>query len=461
MRFSRYDLFFASVIFATVLVLGFGYQTADAGLYDDGLLQLAGATSLLRDGSYPIVQRPPLYSGGLALLAVAQVTVVGETQPLAQELGSILFHDVARDLLSPSFLTSVLVLNLLCWTLTLVIVLAMLRYLDLSWGWQCAALVMMLMPASWRMLGSVSETPLCALLLVMGCAVLVRAMRSYSWLAMLTAGGCFAAASLTRATFQLLPVLVGMFLFAVIWKQVHVRKAFALTLIFVLPYLLLVGGWSARNYAMHGFWGVSGISGVALSTRTAEYFERASAAFPDEVATFRSVRDQLYLDLSNKNDVVYWGARASNWLMEHRGMSYLEANRLLLALNLQAIRAAPLNYVDVAATSVLHFHFPVTDAEWGAVPRLVAALADFGMMGAFTVITLLWASARVLAGRGWFAREWQHSERVLLLLLLVFWYTALVSSAIDIGKPEHRLPVQFVVPLVIIIGGKWLRTVRT
>lgn len=459
MKLTRYDFIFLAIILAVVAVIGVSYRSANPGLYDDGLLQLAGATSLLRDGSYDIIQRPPLYSAFLAVLAAVQGVSPQETQPLAQELGSILFHDVATPLLATPFLTSVLLVNLLLWILTAVLLLALLRNLGLSPRWQFAALLLMLVPSTWQSVSSVSEVPLCAFLLAAGTYTLTKALVDQQYrLPIFIAGNCFALAGLTRATYQLLPIAICLILFVVLRKRLRFNGILRNLFVFLLPYLVFIGGFSFRNNVQYGFWGVSGISGVALSTRTAEYLDRASAAFPEEVVTFSGIRDQLYLELSNKNDVVYWGARASNWLMSNRSMSYLEANRFLFSLNLQAVRAAPLNYVDTVAASFVHFHFPVVNAEWGTAARLGSALLEFGLIGAFVGVAALWGTARTLSRLRWFTLEWHVSEFVIALSLLMFWYTALISSAIDVGKPEHRMPVQFIVALVIVVGAHWLYT---
>ncbi|HEX2620140.1 MAG TPA: hypothetical protein VHL11_08340, partial [Phototrophicaceae bacterium] len=53
------------LILITAALIAISSDTGEAspGGPDDGLLHLAGATSLMRDGikNYPIVQRPPLY----------------------------------------------------------------------------------------------------------------------------------------------------------------------------------------------------------------------------------------------------------------------------------------------------------------------------------------------------------------------------------------------------------------
>src|SRR5690606_5624340 len=97
-----------------------------------------------------------------------------------------------------------------------------------------------------------------------------------------------------------------------------------------------------------------------------------------------------FVQTPQKPDVVYWGARASNWLMSARGLSYLDANRFLTAYNLAAIRAAPLNYLLTIAQSAVYFQFPSVDADWPTVLRLIASGLELAWMTGFWLMVTLW-----------------------------------------------------------------------
>jgi hypothetical protein len=220
----------------TTGLIGFTLYPANPGGPDDGLLHLAGATALLRDGQYPIVQRPPFYSAVLAVLAVITGTDATTTQPLAQELGSIDHLDVASAMLDTAFLRAVLILNLLLWTLTALLVILTLRDLAISGRGIAITMILLLTPSSWAAVGLVSETPLTAFLLALGVFLLSRAFTQRTSLAnLLLAGTAFALAALTRAAFQLLAPLLLILLIVVLWRRPlpnpspkHWRGAFSL-----------------------------------------------------------------------------------------------------------------------------------------------------------------------------------------------------------------------------------------
>lgn len=440
------------LIAVAALWLGSSTGEAHPGGPDDGLLHLAGATSLIRDGDYPIVQRPPLYSLLLAALARTQTIDLNRTTPAAQELGSITTFDVAEDLLQSDYLRLVLWAQIVLWLATLLLMIFVLRSLNIGWRGVYLAVLLALVPSSWRMTGLVSETILCQFLLMIGILALLKALTgARRWI--IPAGIAFALLAFAKPTFQLLsPVLLILIALILLWQERRDwRRVLPLTAGLLLPWLIIVGGWSLQNQARHGFLGMSGVGGVALSTRTALYLERAAPTYPDEAAIFADIRNQLFIDTADKNDVVYWGARASNWLMSTRGMSYLDANRFLTAFNLRAIAAAPLNYLDTVLTSLISFHFPGVTDSGGTLPRLVWSAIEFALIAAFTALTLLWLAYRFFAWRGLLAHPWQTTDTLIALLLTMFWYTALISSAIDVGKPEHRLPVQIIIPLTIML----------
>jgi hypothetical protein len=385
-------------------------------------------------------------------------------------------------MLDTAFLRAVLILNLLLWTLTALLVILTLRDLAISGRGIAITMILLLTPSSWAAVGLVSETPLTAFLLALGVFLLSRAFTQRTSLAnLLLAGTAFALAALTRAAFQLLAPLLLILLIVVLWRRPlpnptpkHWRGAFSLpparwvskafannpahlirhAIIFILPFVVIVGGWSVHNDMSYGFWGVSGVTGVALSTRTARIVGDAAVAYPDEAAVFQRLRDETYLAEPNKDDVIYWGARASNWLMAERDLTYLEANRLLFNFNLAAIRSSPLTYLDTVLTSLIDFHYPGVDDTWPLVPRLLWSAVEFGMMALFLAGVGLWIAAHVLARLDFFAPRWRPVDTVITLGLLIDAYTALVAGAIDIGKPQQRFPVHFLIPLLIVLAAQ-------
>lgn len=451
----------AVVLLAAALLIGIGFNTADAGGPDDGLLHLAGATALLRGEDYPLVQRPPLYSAVIAVsagLAGVSTEAADDAIPEAQELGSIHFFDVAVVLHTETILRGLLWLNIIFWLIASLLILLILRQLDVGAVGLMIATAGLLLPSSWRMVGMVSETALCQLLAAVGVYAAVHGSRQDSrrlvWWGL--AGAALALMAFAKPTFQLLsPVLITAALIAMLITQRNsLRVGLSLAVCLLIPWLVIIGGWSLRNQAQHGFTGMSGIGGVALGTRTALYVERGADAFPDEAPIFAQIRDELFVQTPQKPDVVYWGARASNWLMSARDLSYLDANRLLTAYNLATIRAAPLNYLLTVTQSAVYFQFPAVPADWPSVPRLIASAAELGAAAVFWLMVMLWISLHGLARPGWLTKRVTLTDGVIAFSSLIYLYTMVISSAVDVGKPEHRLPVQMLMVIVIVLAAR-------
>jgi hypothetical protein len=447
------------LIVGGALALHFG--SARPGGPDDGLLHLAGATAFLTDSGYPIVQRPPLYAVLLTVLARLVSVPLDPVAPVAQELGSIDFFSVADGLVQPHFLRLVLVVQIVMWVSSVGLLVGALRTLEVRGRWIIFALTMSLLPSSWQLVGNVLETTLSQLLAVAAVFALIicfRAAPRVHWSAAVTAGTALAALGLTHSIFQLLAPVIVFGVVLLMWS--HRRAMLTLVGVLMACWLIVVGGWSLHNYTQRGFLGVSGVGGVALSTRTAFYMERAADVYPVEAAIFVPIRDQAFLDEPLKPDVVYWGARASNWLMSERGLTYIEANQMLAGYNLAAITAAPLNYLEAVMSSLVQFHFPAVSAEFAIVPRLVWSAFEVSVTVGFLFSTALWFAVTALRRLGIVAVDWSIQDRVIALLLVIYAYTAVIACAVDVGKPEQRMAVQFIIPMIIVLVG-WRIAVLT
>lgn len=216
----------------------------------------------------------------------------------------------------------------------------------------------------------------------------------------------------------------------------------------VVAWLIVVGGYSVYNLQRNDIYGVSSALGIALSTKTPLFIDRAAEEYPEEVPVFLKIRDELILHSQTRSGAL-WGDQASLWLMDTKGMTYAEASRFLTTFNLVAISKAPLHYSWEVATSMVAFLFPNAPG-WPLLPRLVAAIAEAGVVMLFVCCVALWIVVHVLRRKslGGFG-EWTKLDTIQLLLVSLFAYTIVVSSCADLGKAHNRVPVQFVMPLTI------------
>lgn len=419
---------------------------------DRGALSLANATALLRGEPLPVTQRPPLpgviYTGLAVLLAVNSDDTVG----LAQELGSVDRFPVALALTEAPFLQSAGVLNAGLRIGVLLLLWALLRLCGVSPRFALLALLLTTLLPTWTTLALVDDFLLTALLLAGGVvAVAWSAQHGWAWMPLVIAGGCFALSALSRPTYQLWNPLLALLLVVLTWGHWSgmVRGGIAL----MGPWLLLVVPLALVNAQQHGFLGLSSVTGVALGTRTVDILPAAASAYPDDVPVFVDMRNERFIA---GDEVIYWGADATRWLMRERDLTYSQANQYLAQINLTAIQREPFRYVETVILSFVKFNF--SGLGWSANLR-VLLIAELLVILTFVALSLLWAAFRVLmwVSPGVERRKWQPTATVLVVLLGLYLYTGVVSAAVDIGSVFQRYPVDFVIPAVIVLSLGQLR----
>jgi len=420
---------------------------------DRSLTILAGSTGISGGTGYPVLQRPPLYSAFLALLGGAAGTPPSPTVDAAREFGNIRRLPVAKAYLKPSFLRVVLIGQTILFLGTIALVVASLRVAGCSPRLRTFAAVLLLaIPNTWLGVGEVWDSSLTQFLLAASVAALSFVVsRRAGILSVVVAGTCLSLAGLSHATFQLLAPTVAVGLLLLSRFRGDTKGFLRAAAVIAGIWILLVGGWSVRNLRCCGFVGVSAVAGSTLGTRTATYLEEALPAYPEEVSMFLRLRQET-IAASPEHSGLLWAGPAVRWLMETRGLDYVQANALLLRVNLAAIRRAPLNYLLTVSESVVSFLWTITTASLGPLRPLFAA-ADLSLLALFLGVTALWLSYHFLPRlTGESPRRFEAMDGLIVLLLIVFWYAAAVFCGVDVGKPQQRASVQFVMPALVALG---------
>jgi hypothetical protein len=406
-------------------------------------LYLAGATQIVRDHTYRVQQRPPAYSFLLAGLGWVAGVTGKDTSRFARDLGSPHTLDVSGDFLNPSYLRIVLLVQILLWFITVYSVFMVFRLFKAE-GYQKYALLAFSIPALWMYFGYIHDAVLTQFFLSVGFYFFFLSLRNgLSAPTLIAAAVNFSLAALSRATFQLLPFIFALSISIPVLRMLGRKGLLKLGLFFVIPAILILGGWSLRNYQKAGTFSTSSAMGPILCSQTFRFMQRASSSFPDIMPSLVSIRDE-------KGRV--WGARAVNYLVVERGMTYADANRLLLKVNLVAIVHAPFLYFSEVGRSMISFHLPQAPRGMDNI-RSVSLVLDAMLIASFFLTTGLWCFAHLL---GWISPlyrrlVWTDKDTLLLGALTLYWYTAGVTCAVDFAGPEHRAPVQFMLPFVILI----------
>jgi hypothetical protein len=460
MKFTNRQYYAGVVVFlllcgvAMILIL----RVSDTGTHDQGRLNLSGATAILHGQTFPIVQRPPLYSLFLASLSILQNKDTSQVSAWGREFGNINRVDAADSLFDESFLRFILIAQVGLWMITVLFSALLLRTVKLEWKWIVLVLLISIIPSFWEQTGIVIEHIFARLLLCIGSMLFVYSMyRNLDLFSLFGSGFFLCLAALARAVYQFLPIVILLILALPIVKFYGVRKLLYFVLAIFIPWGILIGGWSFYNLQEHGIFALSGVTGSALSSKTGAFIDGNEKAYPDETPIFTQMRDDEFLESPTKSYGA-WGERASRWLMENRNMTYVEANQFLLKYNLTAIASNPLQYGLDVAQNLVEFHWTGVGNMWPTLVRILFSLLEFSVIILFLIGMFVWLCLRILpyVSPKIAKTSWLPYDTVILFLLVIYWYTAILSVAIDPGKSLHRVPVQFIIPLILVLTWHYI-----
>lgn len=306
---------------------------------------------------------------------------------------------------------------------------------------------------------------------------LTRPEKRSLWLAAGMGLAC-ALALLTRAMFVYLPVLVGAFILFNGSGRNEGRQRLTLNvkrlLAFVLPILILVGGWAVYIRVTFGEWGLSAMTGYHLIQHTGVFFEYV----PDEYAALRDT----YLKYRAERLAEYGSPTNAIWdaipeMQQVSGLNFYDLSRTLARISGQLIREHP----DLYARNLLKgwWYFWRAPVYWspdalrvpgpaGAVSPLVLAERAL-LFGANMLFLLLsgWMVIRPTTGdrrpaqndrqpptadRERSSSAIRHRSSVTgLFLTLAIWLGSLVQTILDHGdNPRFLIPLQSLLLLWVL-----------
>jgi hypothetical protein len=267
-----------------------------------------------------------------------------------------------------------------------------------------------------------------------------------------------ALATLTRPLFVYLPLWTALFVAIQwrkpktsgrLWERLPFRISTAHAAAFLLPGVLLIGGWANLIHERFNVWSLSAMTGYHLIQHTGNYFEylpEEEAALRDTYLKYRSA--QISSTGSQTNAI--WDAIPE--MQKVSGLSFYALSRHLADLSVQLILAHPDQYLQrVARGWWLFWRAPV---YWQA-----EALNNPGMIPITTLLVLLergflFLSNLVfvvtsLAALGWksLRARWRIGPALWYLAGTV-WFASVLQTLLDHGdNPRFLVPLQSVVIL--------------
>lgn len=449
--------FFVIFLFVFTTILYFTFQkTAIIGSTDISETYLAGTTAILEGKPYPLKQRPPFFSAFLTPIAFLSNLDLSEKVPIAQESGDVIRLEVFQSLLENKFLSIIFIINLSIWLCSLWFYRKTLEELGGSKLIMWVSLILWLAPSSWIMTTQLWEAVILQFLFSVSIFATVKWFKlsyltkaSIGWV--LISAVCIGIIGVSRAAFQLLPIFLALLIPFIYPKGTTKSQKFFYPLILVATSLLIIGGWSLRNYKVNGFFGTGGSLGISLSTRTATYLDEYVDPVNEYNELFVSLRDERYVK-SDSHSPNLWGEFASRYLIKQNGMTYAQANNILVSYNIKAITQAPLNYLATVFQSFIGFHFPNIPA-WSTFIRLLLTPFEFLIIILLFISISIWFSFHLVSRLNpkMICVDWSFLDQTIVFCLMIYIYAVLIHCGIDQGISYQRMSIQYIIILIIVL----------
>lgn len=277
-----------------------------------------------------------------------------------------------------------------------------------------------------------------------------------------------AASGLVRPTYQLLPVLLAIALLKIaffsqdfkIKKKCLVRTAFILAAVMVLVH----GAFSLWNFSKSGYLGITPRLGIDLTTRTVDYLERLPEDYRDIREFLIEKRDVQLVRRGSSHTGTQTLFNKQVWreLKEKTGLNDLSLELYLTRLNLLLIKSEPLHYLHAVGKAFISYGFPAIQPGLKmdrGFSQLFWSLFHFGALALFLAQLLVFGGQGVMAlgerflgiRRKFFVRDPERKTAYLLAFVIVF-YNAVISCAVNVGDPRHRVPSDIFIVFLTVLG---------
>ena len=248
-------------------------------------------------------------------------------------------------------------------------------------------------------------------------------------------------AGLTRPPFQLLPlVLLAVLLYLFYLRgKVYRRKTVVISVTCLLiPFLVLILGWSALNKARFNWFTLTTAAGYNLTNHSGKFIELAPPEYKVITDAYVPHRDAKGMTPGVINKAIPTIRAATGW-------SYAELSRKLASMSYDLFLHHPISYGFSVIQSMGLFLFPALYYDGYSIkgffrleePALIYAYAFFYMslMAAFVII-LLRISFK-------FKRHRKLLTGDFVIFLVIFVYTAVVTSMVEFGEnARYKFPVE-------------------
>jgi len=282
--------------------------------------------------------------------------------------------------------------------------------------------------------------------------------KGIGWLLPIGIGISAALAGLTRPVFVFLPILFGLLLLGFRLKT----KSYAVLLfLFLLPAVILNGGWSLFNFLRLGYFGLTTLTGTNLTNHSGAFIEYA----PERYAIIRDI----YLD-ARKKQIEMTGShvmtiyQAQEQIAQKTGLTRVQLSKELTRMSLELFIDHPLLYGRSVLKSWVDFwNAPkLGSREPGVEPSLnqIGRLARLIYKGQeyfyllinisfLLLVTIALLVRLILGGR---RPNWTRIGWPLYLMGSVVLVTSVLQAFTESGEnARYAMPVQSLVACFVLL----------
>lgn len=277
------------------------------------------------------------------------------------------------------------------------------------------------------------------------------------------AGILLALAAVTRPTYQALGLLLALAAFIALWRHRPHRVAMLDAAALAVGSIVLIGGLTLFNAVRFDFPGMSPLLGWNLTTKTVTFIDELPEDDRGLRSTLVEARDADLVDGESHTGVMYiWNVKET--ISQQLGMSPAAADRYMIGLNLGLIARHPLNYMQSVTTASGAYLLPsATDKATGgrSIVQLLWAVLHLVVLASFSVqlvaVPGLFLARRLGADPSGAIRRPEARATWLVALTLVA-YTAVISTAFEVGNPRYRTPTDPLILLLAVGGASMARS---
>jgi len=260
-------------------------------------------------------------------------------------------------------------------------------------------------------------------------------------------------AGLTKPLFQLLPIAL---MLVVIYAQYSRRSWLLIKNILLsassilIPFLILIVGWSYVNYNRFGYFTVSTLTGYNLTAHSGKFIERARDEYKVIADIYIQERDKKIATTDTSTGTIW---RAQRKMLVSTGLSHAELSKKLTKMAIRLFIANPVSYSKSVIQSFILFWFPAPYYEGYSVGRFFSGrevrwvyLYSFVyllLIIAFFSFMLLLAVSHRIKNLLW------KSETGLILSTIT--YTSVVSSMTEFGEnARYKVPIESLIMGLVV-----------